>query len=510
VLGVRFHERRSVLTVGHRAALAVLCGVAGVGFALMWTPPDTVVNNSYVLSAITGLGWLLAFLALERPINNLALIPGVSRVVMWFTGVSMSVYLWHTLAICLAYWIVGEPQGFTDVVGLLVVSGALVWFVVRATQPIEQRTNGAKPVVHRRTTLALGAIALLLASQSSLFPQLAEAAGPPAPSGRPPVGADAEDVAAAIEADGAGVEGWLDQADIDYSAVAIDASGRDYTFTRGEWSEAQVEKPFEVMSISKTMIAAVALRYVEEGRLSLDGPLPDAPTLPDAVVEKLTLRRLLAHATGLADYRDAPDYREDRPLTREEAVAGAASVSDLSSLDVDYASTNYIATGLLLEHLAGEPLDEILKDELFDPLGLSSTRLVNNDRDGFVGHGSAGVVSTMADIARWYDALYRERSVLSTEMLDQMLLGGREFSDDAGLGSWRHCPCRPPSYVDPTPWYYSYHDGGDVRLLFMPDLQLTVAIRVSVPLYGSTHVVDVLDALVQAIIDQMPTAGPPR
>ena len=83
-------------------------------------------------------------------------------------------------------------------------------------------------------------------------------------------------------------------------------------------------------------------------------------------------------------------------------------------------------------------------------------------------------------------------------------------SDDAGLGSWRHCPCRPPSYSDPTPWYYSYHDGGDVRLLFMPDLQLTVAIRVSVPLYGSTHVVDVLDALVQAVIDQLPTAGPPR
>ena len=71
----------------------------------------------------------IAFLALERPINNLALIPSVSRVVLWFTGVSMSVYLWHTLAICLAYWIVGEPQGFTDVIGLLVVSGTLVWFV---------------------------------------------------------------------------------------------------------------------------------------------------------------------------------------------------------------------------------------------------------------------------------------------------------------------------------------------------------------------------------------------
>src|SRR5690606_30047290 len=141
--------------------------------------------------------------------------------------------------------------------GLLIVASGLVWLIVRATQPIEQRTNGAQPVVHRRTTMAFGAIALLLASQSSIFPQLAEAAGPPAPSGRPPVGADADEVAA-LETDGAGLERWLERADVDYGAVAIDSSGREHHFTRGEWSEKNIDKPFEVMSISKTMVAAVA------------------------------------------------------------------------------------------------------------------------------------------------------------------------------------------------------------------------------------------------------------
>src|SRR5690606_6856677 len=109
------------------------------------------------------------------------------------------------------------------------------------------------PVVHRRTTMAFGAIALLLASQSSLFPQLAEAAGPPAPSGRPPVGADADEAAVALETDGAGVERWLDESDVDYGAAAVDGSGRSYRFTRGDWSSSQIDKPFEVMSISKTM-----------------------------------------------------------------------------------------------------------------------------------------------------------------------------------------------------------------------------------------------------------------
>jgi CubicO group peptidase (beta-lactamase class C family) len=222
------------------------------------------------------------------------------------------------------------------------------------------------------------------------------------------------------------------------------------------------------------------------------------------VKDHLTLRRLLAHATGLVDYRDAPGFRDDRPLTREPAVASAAAVSDLSSLDVEYAATNYVAVGLLLEDVAGEPLDRILAEEVFDPLQLRSTRLVNNDRDGFVGQASAGVVSTLADVAAWYDALFRRQVVLSPQMLDAMIYGGREFADDAGLGAWRHCPCRAPTESDPTPWYYAYHDGGDVRVLYLPDEQAVVAVRVSAALYGSTHVVDSIDGIVGTLAAQLP------
>ncbi|HEY0301265.1 MAG TPA: serine hydrolase domain-containing protein, partial [Rhizomicrobium sp.] len=60
-------------------------------------------------------------------------------------------------------------------------------------------------------------------------------------------------------------------------------------------------------SVGKTFAAAAALRLVEEGRIALDEPigrfadgLPWIDTLPQA--EGITLRRLLAHRTGLADY----------------------------------------------------------------------------------------------------------------------------------------------------------------------------------------------------------------
>jgi CubicO group peptidase (beta-lactamase class C family) len=228
------------------------------------------------------------------------------------------------------------------------------------------------------------------------------------------------------------------------------------------------------------------------------------PSLPDDVKERLTVRRLLAHATGLVDYRQAAGYREDRPLTREAAVASAAATSDLSSLEVDYAATNYVAVGLLLEDVAGKPLDEILAEEIFEPLELRDTKLVNNDRDGFVGQGSAGVVSTLDDIATWYSALFQRGEVLSPRMLDAMVYGGREFSDDAGLGAWRHCPCRPPTEADPTPWYYAYHDGGDVRVVYLPDEDAVVVVRVSEPLYGAVHVVDSVDGIIGTLAADLP------
>src|SRR5204862_7600157 len=126
-----------------------------------------------------------------------------------------------------------------------------------------------------------------------------------------------------------------------------------------------------------------------------------------------------------------------------------------------------------------------------------------NDRDGFVGQGSAGVVSTLSDLARWYDALFQRREVLSQKMLDAMLFGGREFSDDAGLGAWRHCPCRAPTDDDPTPFFYAYHDGGDVRVVYLPDEQVTLVVRVSAALYGSTHVVDSIDGIVGTLLGEM-------
>ena len=64
------------------------------------------------------------------------------------------------------------------------------------------------------------------------------------------------------------------------------------------------ETLFQIGSITKTMVATVVLRLVEQGRLDLDRPvraiLPELQLADEASAADLTLRHLLTHTGGWA------------------------------------------------------------------------------------------------------------------------------------------------------------------------------------------------------------------
>ena len=304
------------------------------------------------------------------------------------------------------------------------------------------------------------------------------------------------------------------------SAAAVVVSGRDDMMSIALSGDIQpglgdpgldVDEQFEVSSVTKTMVAAVALQLVEEGHLSLDDPLPPIDGIPIELTEHETLRRLLAHASGLVDYRDTSAFDGDRVLDPVSAVLAGWAESDPTSTGVEYAATNYFVVGLLVEAVTGERLDTVLTERLFDPLGMDASALLDNTRAGFVGYASGGVVSTLADLARWYDALFRRRVVLSPAMMDEMIWGGSIFSDTSGLGAWRRCPCRPRTVEDPEPFNYVFHDGGDTRVLYMPGADAVVALRVDTPLYGDDPLADPLaddlDGLVYPLVAETTRAA---
>jgi len=512
VLGVSGHHLRRSLARRHRLAITITLGASALIWASTQRPGDLVVNNSYVLFGLVGLAWLFALLTIEDHLRHLGEIPAIAAFVGWITNNAMTIYLWHTMALVFAYYIVGAPRTLATYALLAVVFAAILVPLVAAVRPLESvgasRRTKRPPINVTRIVILAFAIGMA-ASQSALFPVFSEAAGPPTPSGRPPVAGETSQVdepspeSLALMAESA--ESWLAGHDVEAAAVVeIGVETRDEPVAAvfGDPESIDPDAPFEALSLTKTMVATVALQLIEEGVLTLDGPLPDVAGVPTSVTSELTMRRLLSHATGLSDYRWSGEFSEDAILTPADAINLGLATSNLDSTEPAYAATNYLMAGLAIETVTGQPLSDVLQQRLFDPLGLDDTELVNNRRAGFIGHGSAGVVSTLDDLAHWYDALFRGDQVVTAEQRELLLYGGIVFQGNAGLGTWRHCPCTGPSSVDPEPFLYAFHDGGDARLVYIPSRDVVLAIRLTKPLYDEDHIVGDISDLIFAVADR--------
>ena len=123
---------------------------AAGAWAYVAPPIDLVVNNSYVLSGLVGLGWLLAMLALEDQIRHVGEIAAIHRFVAWITDRSMSIYLWHTLALVLAFYLVGVPNSPGQYIILAAVFAGAVG--VDRSRPSARSNHSARDarVVFRR------------------------------------------------------------------------------------------------------------------------------------------------------------------------------------------------------------------------------------------------------------------------------------------------------------------------------------------------------------------------
>jgi CubicO group peptidase (beta-lactamase class C family) len=124
---------------------------------------------------------------------------------------------------------------------------------------------------------------------------------------------------------------------------------------------------FEAASLGKPVFAYLALRLVDAGLLQLDEPLGGlAPALlqAGAPAPSITARHVLAHTTGLPNWRSAK-----RPFKCHFTPGERFS----------YSGEGYVILQSAIERLTGETLDELARRLVFQPLGM--TRSSYNGRD---------------------------------------------------------------------------------------------------------------------------------
>jgi len=151
---------------------------------------------------------------------------------------------------------------------------------------------------------------------------------------------------------------------------------------------------FRVGSISKTMTAIGVLQLVEEGRVGLDDPVAEHVRgiwlRQRAGDDPITVRHLLTHGSGLGELRRWTDavrpvgglgVRTDRPPPDlGEYYAGGLRAGVPPGTKWAYANHGFALLGRLVEELRGQAFAEVMRERIFDPLGMEHTDFVRSGR----------------------------------------------------------------------------------------------------------------------------------
>jgi len=179
----------------------------------------------------------------------------------------------------------------------------------------------------------------------------------------------------ANEAIGHGFDGMI---------VYVDQAGKPAEFYAAGWHDRKNKIPadpkalFKIASISKLYVAVATAKLVKEERLSLDKTLADYfPKLVDRIenADKITLRMMVQHRSGIPNFVDHPDYWKKPQKNRLETLEYALDLpADFEpGEDYGYSNTNYLLISDLIDKVVGYSHQQYIKEEILIPLQLNNT-----------------------------------------------------------------------------------------------------------------------------------------
>jgi len=214
---------------------------------------------------------------------------------------------------------------------------------------------------------------------------------------------------------------------------------------------------FRIGSITKQFTATAILQLAESGKLNVDDPVSkyysDAPKAWD----KITIKHLLTHTSGIPSYTDVPNFFEKEarlPRTPEEIIKLTRDkpLQFEPGSKFAYDNSGYIVLGYIIEKASGETYADYVQKHIFDPLGMkdsgydSTAKIIPHraegyqpDKGGFVNapfvdmslpYAAGSLYSTVDDLLTWDQALYAAKP-LKPESLSRMFT---DYGNKYGFG----------------------------------------------------------------------------
>ena len=139
---------------------------------------------------------------------------------------------------------------------------------------------------------------------------------------------------------------------------------------------------FKIASNSKAMTGAVLARLVQQGKLRWDDPvvkhLPQFAMHDPWVTQHMTVSDLLVHNSGLPEGGgDLMLWPEPNLFSRDDIVQGLSHIKPAYGFRSGYAYDNllYVVAGQVAAAAGGASYEELVRRELFVPLGLDGCRV---------------------------------------------------------------------------------------------------------------------------------------
>ncbi|MCK9401503.1 MAG: beta-lactamase family protein [Bacteroidales bacterium] len=232
-----------------------------------------------------------------------------------------------------------------------------------------------------------------------------------------------------------------------------------------------VSSAFQLASVSKMFTAMAIMILKEEGLLDYDDSVRQY--IPELPYPGITIRHLLNHRSGLPDYMHFSDnyWDQTKPLTNEDMIRIMADYQPPRYFSAgngfDYCNSNYALLASVVERITKKPFDQFIREKIFDPLDMGDSFIYHLEEGkkipqyvqvGIAGHrpsrgmpreelnhyqngvvGDKGVYTTVEDLFKWDQALYKSLLVSETTLNEAYTEGSPRFSkwrDNYGFG-WR-------------------------------------------------------------------------
>ncbi|WP_433509008.1 serine hydrolase domain-containing protein [Nonomuraea sp. CA-143628] len=179
------------------------------------------------------------------------------------------------------------------------------------------------------------------------------------------------------------------------------------TLNKDTGVEATPDSLFQIGSVTKVWTATLLMRQIERGRLTLDTPvaevLPEFRVADPEVSKTVTIRHLLSHTSGIDGDLFLDTGRGDDCV--EKYVAACADLAQIHPLGAtqSYCNSGFTVAGRILEKLEGKRWDDVLREQIVEPLGLTHTWTLPEDVLRFraaMGHVDGGATAPVWGLMR--------------------------------------------------------------------------------------------------------------